>query len=191
MIKKQIMKTMNPLLRAIINELEGDEIPHFFTGSRCWGVSGQDSDYDLCIHFDDYDDVKGIINKIMNDNAREEVEARYSKHNNIIEKYLEEGAISLKDTDYVHSPYGAGVKIEIAGDELNLIRLLEGDFLFWLFATNSMVNIYKINPSQLVNKTFRHSVFENLRAIAKSTITYEGWKITGDNLLKLVKELGE
>jgi len=72
---------------------------------------------------------------------------------------------------------------------LNIVRLTPGDFLFWLYATCSMNVISEINPAHIANKTMRHSMFENMRAIAKNTITYDGWKYEDAELLTLLRDL--
>jgi hypothetical protein len=180
-------------LKNIIYDLEAQGVPHFFTGSRCWGVHNPDSDYDLCIHFDDYDTVKRIISDQMRKLKKPEPYITYQGFDILeitLNEELVDASCDLTDSDFQHSSYGAGVKIDIGGDHLNLIRLLEGDFIFWLFATNAMLNIYKINSAQILNKALRHSVFETLRAIAKATITYDGWKLADDKLLETIKDFG-
>ena len=191
--KKRVLKAMGPQLRDVVHELEQDEIPHFFTGSRCWGVHTPDSDYELCINFDNYESVKKIICDYMKKADRPAPRITFQGNDDterLLNERLHDAPINLKDSDFEHSSYGAGVKIDIGGDHLNIIRLLEGDFLFWLLSTNSMSNIANINPQKIVNKTLRHSIFENLRSIAKATITYEGWKLDEKVLLEKIKELG-
>ena len=183
--KQSIVRKMSTASRKVIKALEDHQIPHFITGSRSWGVATPESDYDICIMFDHTGDIQSLINQII----REEYHLKVSPAKLILEAFGT-GDSKYTEPEYEKSNYGAGLKVNIGGDIINLVRLLPGDFLFWAHSTQFLNNACEINPIPLSDKTFRHGIFEQLRAVSKMTITYDNWEYDSEGMIKILTKLG-
>lgn len=183
--KQSIVRKMSTASKKVIKVLEDRQIPHFITGSRSWGVATPESDYDICIMFDHTGDVQSLINQII----RQEYHLNVSPVKLFLDEFNRlEG--NYTEPEYEKSNYGAGLKVYIGGDTINLVRLLPGDFLFWAHSTQFLNNTCEINPTPLSDKTFRHGIFEQLRAVSKMTITYDNWKYDNEGMVKILTKLG-
>lgn len=184
--KDSILKKMCPIAKKAITTIHEHNIPWFFTGSRCWGVATPDSDFDLCVRFCDSD---AVVDKI-----RRVIQSEYELEKGIIDDILAE--IKSMDTahkvmgEFERSAYGAGMKVTVGEDIINLVRLTDADFLFWMYATDYMNKVSAHNNQILSVRTIRHGLFEHLRAIGKQIITYEGVESDSDKLIKLISGLG-
>lgn len=175
-IKDKIFKKMSSKSKKTVKMFEAMNIPYFFTGSRCWGVSTPESDFDICIHLSNTNNVLSVINEVVNeDNIPKLISSKLSKN---------------FDLDLKYSAYGAGIKINISDDIINLVRLSEGDFLFWMYATDYLNKVSMINNSVLNIKTVRHGIFEQLRGIGKEVITYQGIPSNSNEVIEIISKLG-
>ena len=128
-------------IEAIIALLSEEKNTCFATGSRVFGCSTSESDYDIVILTKPKNSIQGI---------REQLGEKYGS-------YCEE-----------ESNYNNGSKMYFGHYNnkcINLIPLDIHDFLYWKLATESIANASRINPDGIKNKTIRVATFEMMKGL--------------------------
>ena len=135
---------------SIFKILGFEKTDYFLTGSRAldngelgYTISSKESDYDYVL----------IINK---------------RH--VILNYLSNNKIPV---DY--SCYNGGFRFEEDGKQYNIITAIHIEFMAWREALNILKHLIKTNISYrnaIANKMVRYSMYEQLRGLCKSLITF-------------------
>lgn len=138
-------------IKQLVLEVFKDCPNAFLTGSREFGWSTDDSDYDVCISIADKDRAFEIIKKLSTE-------------------YIA--------SEYYDSAKGSGIIIKDPHDDwttlvtINPIPLHPMDMLCWWLATREISHIAKIDQSRIGNRNFKHGAFELLRGFYKTMIEY-------------------
>lgn len=133
----------------------------FLTGSRAFGWSNKDSDFDICVHMEDKERAFQLRNGFAASTPTER---------------------SL----YYDSAKGHCIRIEPLGFRMdvtiNVIPLHPLDMLCWWMATREIQHVAKLDSQFLSVKEHKHGAFELLRGFYKQSIRYLGAKETSEML---------
>jgi len=146
------MITFPERTKELVLDLFKDYPNAFLTGSREFGWSNNESDYDVCISIGDKDRAFEMIKKLSTE-------------------YI--------TSEYYDSAKGAGIIITDPADGLsrivtiNPIPLHPMDMLCWWLATREISHLAKIDSSRIGDRNFKHGAFELLRGFYKTMIEYK------------------
>lgn len=151
-------------IETYIKENRKGDIHVFPTGSRMFGVSSSESDYDICIVKDDYDCDGRVSSALF---------SAYGEY------------------ETIDSDYNSGKKMvfgEFGNKIINIIPLSAHDYLYWMIATNCIADIARIAPKRIKDKTTRVSTFEMFKGLGRMIVGNEIGIKTVDEYIKLKKK---
>ena len=150
-------KGLNAAVLALFKEFPGV----FLTGSRAFGWSTPESDFDVCIFAHDKPKAFAMI---------EAMSAEY------------------KDSEYYDGAKGSGIVVDCREYQfvvsINPIPLHPLDMLCWWLASREIMHIGHIDSSRLGSRETKHGAFEILRGFYKSVLPYQGEKVVMEQLRK-------
>ena len=140
------------MIPKCFKDLNIPEKEYFLTGSRA--LDSHDLNYIISSDESDYDYVVNIYYRSQ------------------ILKYIKDNNIELEDS----SIYNGGFKFIENGKLYNLITPIEIEFRAWKESLEILKYLIKIDYSQyrnaIKNKKIRYSIYEQLRGLCKSIITF-------------------
>lgn len=151
--------TVEYIVKVLKEEYDQD---CFATGSRVFGCSTSESDFDIVLPTTKCD---------------------YSTLQALGETY---GSFVCEDSQY-HN----GCKLYFGHFNkkcINLIPLSVHDYLYWMLATHSIANMSRINPKGISNKTVRVSTFEMMKSLARLIVGNEVTLATVDKYREMLKK---
>lgn len=151
-------------IEAYIKETRRQDIHVFPTGSRMFGVSSSESDYDICIYNEDYNMDGRVSSALFN---------------------------AFGDYETIESDYNSGKKMvftEFGNKIINIIPLSAHDYLYWMIATNCIADIARIAPKRIKDKTTRVSTFEMFKGLGRMIVGNEISIKTVDEYIKTKKK---
>jgi predicted nucleotidyltransferase len=156
---KEVLAEANRVVLAMFSGFDNA----FLTGSRAFGWSTKDSDFDICVHMADKERAFALLDQHA-EPANSERSLYYD---------------SAKGHRIRIAPLGFRMDITI-----NVSPLHPLDMLCWWLATREIQHIAKLDSQFLSAKEHKHGAFELLRGFYKQSIRYMGVVETSEMLSK-------